>query len=76
VVGGEPGTLDVPEHEANAVRITSGEGTGHVVRLVGLAGPMRRQGGLYLPCAFIEETGPDGSPRRRIVPVSDLERLG
>ena len=58
------------------MRITSGEGTGRVARLVGLAGPVRRPGGMYLPSGFIEETGPDGSPRRRIVPLSDLERLG
>lgn len=76
VVGGEPAHLDLPEHEPSAVRIVSGQGSGSVVRLVGLAGPMRRPGGMYLPCGFIEETGPDGSPRRRIVPLSDLERLG
>lgn len=76
VVGGEPGGIDLPEHGSSAVRITSGEGAGRVARLVGLAGPMRRPGGMYLPCGFIEETGPDGTPRRRIVPLSDLERLG
>jgi len=76
VIGGDPAGLEVPDHEPDAVRITSGEGTGRVARLVGLAGPMRRPGGSYLACGFIEETGGDGSPRRRIVPLSDLERLG
>lgn len=76
VIGGDPTTLDVPIHEADVVRITAGEGVGRVARLVGLAGPVRRPGGLYLPSGFIEETGLDGSPRRRIVPLSDLERLG
>lgn len=76
VIGGDPTTLDVPIHEPDAVRITAGEGAGRVARLVGLAGPVRRPGGLYLPSGFIEETGLDGSPRRRIVPLSDLERLG
>jgi hypothetical protein len=75
VVGGEPAGLDLPVHEPAAVRITSGEGAGHVARLVGLAGPMRRPGGAYLPSGFIEETGPDGTPRRRVVALSDLERL-
>lgn len=76
VIGGDPTTLDVPLHDPNAVRITAGEGVGRVARLVGLAGPVRRPGGLYLPSGFIEETGLDGSPRRRVVPLSDLERLG
>lgn len=76
VVGGDPTTLDVPIHEPDAVRITAGEGAGRVARLVGLAGPVRRPGGLYLASGFVEETGLDGSPRRRIVPLSDLERLG
>jgi hypothetical protein len=76
VIGGEPTDLDLSDHEPGVVRITSGEGTGRLARLVGLAGPVRRSGGMYLPCGFIEETGPDGSPRRRIVPLSDLERLG
>ncbi|MFN8622260.1 MAG: hypothetical protein U0869_16130 [Chloroflexota bacterium] len=76
VIGGEPGDLDLSDHEPGVVRITSGEGTGRLARLVGLAGPVRRSGGMYLPSGFIEETGPDGSPRRRIVPLSDLERLG
>jgi hypothetical protein len=76
VIGGEPAHLDLPDHEPSSVRITSGEGIGREARLVGLAGPMRRPGGMYLPCGFIEETGPDGTPRRRIVPLSDLERLG
>ncbi len=75
VIGGDPAALDLSEHEPDAVRITSGEGSGRVARLVGLAGPMRRPGGSYLACGFIEETGADGSPRRRIVPLSDLERL-
>ncbi len=75
VIGGDPGTLDVPVHDPDAVRITAGEGTGRVARLVGLAGPMRRSGGQYLASGFIEETGADGSPRRRTVPLSDLERL-
>lgn len=76
VIGGDPSGLEVPEHGPDTVRITSGEGTGRLARLVGLAGPMRRPGGSYLACGFIEETGADGSPRRRIVPLSDLERLG
>lgn len=75
IVGGEVGDLHLPEHVAGEVRITSGEGAGRVARLVGLAGPVRRPGGMYLACGFIEETGPDGTPRRRIVPLSDLERM-
>lgn len=75
VVGGDVGGLDLPEHSPGEVRITSGEGVGRVARLVGLAGPVRRSGGMYLSSGFIEETGLDGTPRRRIVPLSDLERL-
>lgn len=76
VIGGDPSTLDVPIHEPSSVRVAAGEGTGRIARLVGLAGPIRRPGGMYLASGFVEETGPDGSPRRRIVPLSDLERLG
>ena len=55
---------------------TAGESAGRVVRLVGLAGPVRAGSAGYQPAGFIEETTADGEVRRRIVPLADLERLG
>jgi hypothetical protein len=76
VVSGDADPRTIVRHGPDEVRIASGEGAGRVARILGLAGPTRRSGGVYLPSGFIEETGLDGLPRRRIVPLTDLERLG
>lgn len=77
IIGGDPATLAPTLRDAAAVRITAGEGNGRVGRLVGLAGPLRRAGGMYQPSGFVEELiAVDGQPRRRAVPLADLERLG
>jgi hypothetical protein len=61
----------------DAMRITAGEGAGLVGRLVGLGGPMRRPGGSYQPTGYVVTSGaPEGGPRRRLVSLADLERLG
>lgn len=61
----------------DAVRITAGDGAGLTGRLVGLAGPVRRPGGSYQPAGYVvtPATG-EGAARRRVVNLSDLERLG
>ncbi|MBX3030057.1 MAG: hypothetical protein KF809_07835 [Chloroflexi bacterium] len=61
----------------DAVRVTAGEGTASVGRLVGLAGTVRRPGGTYLPGAHVVFPGTVDRPvRRTVVPLPDLERLG
>ncbi len=64
-----------PTPATGAALLTGGESAGRIVRLVGLAGPVRVVGAGYLPGGFIEEETPEGEVRRRIVPLSDLERL-
>ena len=77
VVSGDPAADMPPPHARDEVRITAGDGAGRVGRLVGLAGPMRRPGGLYQVAGFVDDpAAPDGQPRRRVVPLADLERLG
>ena len=77
VVSGDPAADMPPPHARDEVRITAGDGAGRVGRLVGLAGPVRRPGGLYQVAAFVDDpAAPDGQPRRRVVPLADLERLG
>lgn len=65
-----------PADTAGMALLTAGESAGRVVRLVGLAGPVRMGAAGYQPAGFIEEASPDGEVRRRIVPLADLERLG
>lgn len=61
----------------DAVRITAGDGAGVTGRLVGLAGPLRRPGGSYLPSGHVVTPAIADSPaRRRVVSLADLERLG
>lgn len=61
----------------DAVRITAGEGMGATGHLVGLAGPVRRPGGSYQAAGHMVTLGsPDTPPRRRLVSLADLERLG
>ncbi len=61
----------------DSVRITAGDGAGVRGRLVGLAGPVRRPGGSYQPAGHVVTPGaPEEGPRRRIVNLADLERLG
>ena len=77
VVSGDPVADMPPRHARDEVRITAGDGAGRVGRLVGLAGPVRRPGGLYQVAGFVDDpAAPDGQPRRRVVPLADLERLG
>jgi hypothetical protein len=67
----------LPRWSADSVRITAGDGTGETGRLVGLAGPIRRVGGSYQPAGHVVvASANDGIPRRRLVSLSDLERLG
>lgn len=81
----EAGLAVVPEPPADrmtrwtpdAVRITAGDGAGLTGRLVGLAGPVRRSGGSYQPAGYVVTPAtPDAPARRRVVTLSDLERLG
>jgi hypothetical protein len=67
----------VTHWDPDAVRITAGEGAGITGRLVGLAGPIRRPGGGYQPAGHvvIPATG-ESEARRRVVSLSDLERIG
>ena len=52
------------------------EGLGREGVLVGLAGPVRRPGGLYQPSGYVDDpSATDGQPRRRIVALADLERF-
>lgn len=61
----------------DAVRLTAGEGAGLAGRLVGLAGLIRRPGGGYQPAGYVlMSAAPEGGPRRRVVSLADLERLG
>jgi hypothetical protein len=77
VISGDPASLAPTLRDPSAVRITAGEGNGRIGRLVGLAGPLRRPGGMYQPSGYVQElASPDGQPHRRAVPLADLERLG
>ena len=61
VVGGEPSTLPVSDWPADAVRVAAGDGAGRTGRLVGLAGPVRRPGGIYQSAGYVAF----GATRRR-----------
>ncbi len=59
------------------VRITGGDGIGREGFLAGLAGPVRRQGGVYEPAGFVDLAGTtDGETERKVVPLADMERIG
>jgi hypothetical protein len=77
VIGGDPEPLlAVAAREPGTVRIAGTDAAGAEGRLVGLAGPLRRPGGLYQPAGFVETVAAADSPRRRAVALADLERLG
>jgi hypothetical protein len=78
IVGGDPTAMAlVAAREPSEVRIAAGDALGREGRLIGLAGPVRRSGGLYQAAGFIEDpTAPDPHDRRRVVPLADLERFG
>lgn len=65
-----------PPPGRSAVIVTAGDRAGGVATIAGLVGPYRHDGGVYHPSGAIEEADRDGVRRRRIVPLSDLERLG
>jgi hypothetical protein len=77
VVSGDAGPLAAAAaREPAAVRIAAGDGLGREGVLVGLAGPVRRPGGLYQQSGYVDDpSASDGQPRRRIVPLADLERF-
>lgn len=67
----------LPHWSPDAVRITAGDGAGLTGRLVGLSGPVRRPGGSYQPAGYVVTPATaDTGPRRRLVSLADLERLG
>ena len=76
VVSGDPETLSLGGWPGDSVRLATGEGAGRTGRLVGLAGPTRRPGGVYQPAGHVE-LGPtaDSAASRRVLPLADLERL-
>ncbi len=77
IVSGDAAPLAAAaSRDSAAVRIAAGEGLGREGVLVGLAGPVRRPGGLYQPSGYVDDpSATDGQPRRRIVPLADLERF-
>jgi hypothetical protein len=77
VVSGDAAPLAAAAaRDSAAVRIAAGEGLGREGVLVGLAGPVRRPGGLYQPSGYVDDpAASDGQPRRRIVALADLERF-
>jgi hypothetical protein len=77
VVGGDAAPLaEAAARRPEAVRIAAGDGLGREGVLVGLAGPLRRPGGLYQQSGYVDDpSGSDGHPRRRIVALADLERF-
>ncbi len=77
VVSGDAAPLAAAAARDSAdVRIAAGDGLGREGVLVGLAGPVRRPGGLYQPSGYVDDPSAlDGQPRRRIVALADLERF-
>ena len=77
VVSGDAGPLAAAAaRDSAAVRIAAGDGLGREGVLVGLAGPVRRPGGLYQPSGYVDDpSASDGQPRRRVVALADLERF-
>jgi hypothetical protein len=77
VVGGDPSTLAISSWPPDAVRVSAGERAGQAGRLVGVAGPIRRPGGLYQSSGYVAfGSTPDAPAARRLIPLADLERLG
>ena len=77
VVGGDPSTLPLSSWPSDAVRVSAGDGAGRAGRLVGLAGPVRRPGGIYQSSGYVAFGATADSPAgRRLVALADLERLG
>jgi len=77
VVTGDPATLPLSSWPVDAVRLASGEGAGRMGRLVGLAGLVRRPGGMYQSSGYVSlGATPDAPAVRRVVALADLERLG
>jgi hypothetical protein len=77
VVGGDPSTLGLSPRPPDAVRVAAGERAGQAGRLVGVAGPMRRPGGIYQSSGYVSfGPTPDAPAARRLVALADLERLG
>ena len=68
--------LEAAGRPTGTVRVVNGEHRDLEGRLVGLAGPRRWPGGIYVPGGFVEVVVADGSVERRCVPLSTLERLG
>ncbi len=77
VVGGDPSTLALSVWPPDAVRVSAGERAGQAGRLVGVAGPTRRPGGLYQSSGYVQFGATADAPAaRRLVALADLERLG
>ena len=59
------------------VRVTAGEDLGREGRLLDLRGLVRASGGGYLPSGLVALHGrsPSDPPERRVLPLTDLERL-
>ena len=77
VVAGDPATLSLSSWPPDAVRSASGDGAGRAGRLVGLAGPVRRPGGMYQSSGHVVfGATPEAPAARRLVALADLERLG
>ena len=75
VVGGEAGPLlAAAARQPAVVRIAAGDGLGREGTLVGLAGPVRRSGGLYQPSGYLDDpSAADGQPR---TPAGGARRPG
>jgi hypothetical protein len=77
VVAGDPSTLVLSAWPSDAVRVAAGDGAGRAGRLVGLAGLVRRPGGVYQSSGHVTFGATAEAPAgRRLVALADLERLG
>ncbi|MCY7418743.1 MAG: hypothetical protein LH650_09650, partial [Chloroflexi bacterium] len=75
--GGDPSTLQLSWGPPDAVRGAAGDGAGRAGRLVGLAGPVRRAGGVYQSSGHVAFGATTEAPAgRRLIALADLERLG
>ena len=72
-----PAGLSLPTIPPDRVRIAAGEAINREARFIRPVGPWRQPGGLYQASALVEleEPRPEGSPRRTVVPLADLERF-